>query len=805
MKFFSGLKARKLSKAIESYPLVFKNYQELITLYISEKNHIDAAKCIELARQQTWKDTELAWLNVQSLRLQSAQPDNSTAVFESALNVLGNPAVEADLRVEAAEAAAKLVKYGRIALTAEQLSHLINEMSSLSDVIGHRESFITVSWAISDLEAITGQPAAALQRMENMINLVSELRFRQAGTIFRRTAELVKLAGQPAEKIKGWLIRAIESGHLSDEETIQALAEIAEIQYKANDLLGAMERYETALRFTGHRDSADSAGIRFQLAKIYYELGRVPQAEKEASLAVKGAQLSGDRQADILVWLADLKTNQDQFGSAESYLEKAFQVAGEPGKKIKILRRRAKIQGNRGIFVEAIETLNTALQMDPDNPDPELLFELAELYNREGSHHKTLKIIKQLSQSQDFSPRIDRTLLLLETARANLGQLKLIKALETLLEIVESGEENGPGIQEARKQLISIKSRLRTPDELKIYKLDGTDRKILTGLLDRIPEEDDFFTRLRNGLRKTRSGLVMGIERILSGHQTINEDVLDEIEELMILSDLGVETTRIIIDGLREKLARKELHDAEIVRNYIRSEIERILAGHTAQLVRDKSVRPWIIMIVGVNGVGKTTTIAKIARRYREEGCSVLLAAGDTFRAGAIEQLKEWGRRLEVDVIAHDEGADPSAVAWDAVAAAKSRDADILIIDTAGRLHTKTNLMEELKKVQRVIGKNMTGAPHEILLVLDATTGQNAVLQAREFCQTVDVSGICLTKLDGTAKGGIIVSVVQELNIPIKLIGIGERMDDLRDFVAESFSRALFDDVNQIAETAETI
>lgn len=304
-------------------------------------------------------------------------------------------------------------------------------------------------------------------------------------------------------------------------------------------------------------------------------------------------------------------------------------------------------------------------------------------------------------------------------------------------------------------------------------------------------DKKGFFQRLKDGLSKTRKGLTDKIDQVVIGRKRIDEDLYDELEEILVTSDLGVQTSYRLIEKVRERLKRGESDQADLVKGYLKEEILTILKT-AADGIDTTSAKPFVIMMVGVNGVGKTTTIGKLASRYKGEGKSVLLCAGDTFRAAAIEQLEVWGERAGCDIIKHKEGSDPSAVIFDAVKAAKSRGMDILIADTAGRLHTKTNLMEELKKTRRVVEKEIPGAPHEMLLVLDATTGQNAVSQAKLFKEAVDITGIVLTKLDGTAKGGVVVSIVDELKIPVKFIGIGEGVEDLRPFVPSDFVEALF-------------
>ena len=300
-----------------------------------------------------------------------------------------------------------------------------------------------------------------------------------------------------------------------------------------------------------------------------------------------------------------------------------------------------------------------------------------------------------------------------------------------------------------------------------------------------------FFDRLKAGLKRTTDGLVGRIDALVLGKKEIDADTLEELEEILITSDIGVKTTVELIRSLEQRLSRNELKDGGALRDALKEELlGRLLAQHKPLHV--DTAAPFTILVIGVNGVGKTTTIGKLAAKFAAEGKKVLLAAGDTFRAAAAEQLEIWGERAGVAVIRHQEGADPSAVAFDACKAAVSREVDILIIDTAGRLHTKVNLMEEMKKIHRVIGREIPGAPHETLLVLDGATGQNALSQARLFKESAGVTGIALTKLDGTAKGGIVVAVSHEFELPVRYIGVGEGVDDLRDFDPREFVDALF-------------
>jgi fused signal recognition particle receptor len=301
------------------------------------------------------------------------------------------------------------------------------------------------------------------------------------------------------------------------------------------------------------------------------------------------------------------------------------------------------------------------------------------------------------------------------------------------------------------------------------------------------------FQRLRQGLSKTRSNLTGRLDRLFLTKKEITADLLEELEEILFTSDIGVATTSELIDLLQEKLKRKELNNPDILKSVLRDHILTFLESPTVEHVFPSPSEPLVIMVIGVNGVGKTTTIGKAAHSFKLQGKKVMLVAADTFRAAAVEQLAAWGDRAGAEVIKQRTGADPSAVVFDALTAALSRKTDVVLIDTAGRLHTKVNLMEELQKIHRVTGRKLPGAPHEVWLILDATTGQNAISQAEMFNEALGVTGIILTKLDGTAKGGIVVGISQQLKIPITYIGIGEKMDDLRPFNAEDFVEAIFD------------
>ena len=305
-------------------------------------------------------------------------------------------------------------------------------------------------------------------------------------------------------------------------------------------------------------------------------------------------------------------------------------------------------------------------------------------------------------------------------------------------------------------------------------------------------QKTGFFARLKQGLSKTSASIGEGMASLFLGKKAIDDDLLEEIETRLLTADVGVEATSVIIKNLTQKVARKQLTDADALYKSLQDELAAMLKPVEQPLKIESQNKPFVILVVGVNGAGKTTTIGKLAKKLQLEGKKVMLAAGDTFRAAAVEQLQVWGERNHIPVIAQHTGADSASVIFDAVQAAKARGIDVLIADTAGRLHTKDNLMEELKKVRRVMGKLDEDAPHEVLLVLDAGTGQNAINQTKQFDQTVALTGLALTKLDGTAKGGVIFALAKQFNIPIRFIGVGEGIDDLRDFESEPFVQALF-------------
>ncbi|MFA6075186.1 MAG: signal recognition particle-docking protein FtsY [Negativicutes bacterium] len=300
-----------------------------------------------------------------------------------------------------------------------------------------------------------------------------------------------------------------------------------------------------------------------------------------------------------------------------------------------------------------------------------------------------------------------------------------------------------------------------------------------------------FYDKLKDGLSKTRDSLSIKLDNLVLGSVALDDDFVDEIEMILLTADVGTRTVHQIMTELRLKIKNREITIVEMVKPYLEKIVYDILAEQNSST--ELTGKPHVIFLIGVNGAGKTTTIGKLANFYREQGKKVLLGAADTFRAAAIEQLEEWAKRAKVDVIKQKEGSDPAAVAFDTVKAGIARGADVIFIDTAGRLQTKSNLMEELKKIRRVVARELPGAPHETLMVLDGTTGQNAISQAKLFSEAALVTGLVLTKIDGTAKGGAVLAVKNELGIPVKWVGVGEGIDDLRPFVPEEYARALFE------------
>ena len=363
--------------------------------------------------------------------------------------------------------------------------------------------------------------------------------------------------------------------------------------------------------------------------------------------------------------------------------------------------------------------------------------------------------------------------------------------LEEQIETKEEAKEEIAEIEEIKVEDIEKVQDIETQEKQdEIEESEDTVENQIDDEVEEKPKKVSLFDRLKQGLTKAKQGITDRIDEVLKAYTKVDEELLEDLEEVLITADVGVNTTMDIIEKLEDVIRTKKITDPQDVREELKLIIEDILSKDDTKL--DVSHSPTIILMVGVNGVGKTTTIGKLAHRYKSEGKKVLLAAGDTFRAAAIDQLEVWANRCNVDIIKHQEGADPGAVIFDAIKASKARGVDVLICDTAGRLHNKSNLMNELGKVFKIVDREYPEAKKEVLLVVDATTGQNAVSQAKSFKEVCDITGLALTKLDGTAKGGVILAVKSEVDVPVKLIGVGEKMEDLQDFDSKSFVDALF-------------
>ena len=385
-------------------------------------------------------------------------------------------------------------------------------------------------------------------------------------------------------------------------------------------------------------------------------------------------------------------------------------------------------------------------------------------------YEKQEEIINEKSQDEEKAVDVVAEEKELETSDEEIEEIK-----EELAQEIEESEE--------AQQSQEIEEDIEQEDEF-VEEIEETE------IIEEKPKKVSLFDRLKQGLTKAKQGITDRVDEVLKAYTKVDEELLEDLEEVLITADVGVNTTMDIIEKLEDAIRRKKITDPQDVREELKLIIEDILSKDDTKL--DASHSPTIILMVGVNGVGKTTTIGKLAHRYKSEGKKVLLAAGDTFRAAAIDQLEVWANRCNVDIIKHQEGADPGAVIFDAIKASKSRGVDVLICDTAGRLHNKSNLMNELGKVFKIVDREYPEAKKEVLLVVDATTGQNAVSQAKSFKEVCDITGLVLTKLDGTAKGGVVLAVKSEVDVPVKLIGVGEQMEDLQDFDSKSFVDALF-------------
>jgi len=408
--------------------------------------------------------------------------------------------------------------------------------------------------------------------------------------------------------------------------------------------------------------------------------------------------------------------------------------------------------------IEAISEISDTASVPSETPAPEATVTEAKL---------------RVEESTTVEPEAEKTASSIEESKA-----------EALSVVEEPKVEERPVVEE---QPVVKETTVEAP------KVEAAIEQPAPEPVQEKPKKAGFFARIKAGLGRTRSNLTEGLASLFLGKKQIDDDLLEELETQLLVADIGVEATAEIIDRLTDRVQRKQLADAQALYQALKDELRSMLEPANKPLVIDQNKTPYVILMVGVNGVGKTTTIGKLAKKFQSEGKSVMLAAGDTFRAAAVEQLQVWGERNKVPVIAQHTGADSASVIFDAIQAAKARNVDVLIADTAGRLQNKSHLMEELKKVTRVMKKLDDSAPHETMLVVDAGTGQNALSQASLFDEAVGLTGITLTKLDGTAKGGIVFALAKQMEIPIRYIGVGEQVDDLRPFDADQFTNALFD------------
>lgn len=416
--------------------------------------------------------------------------------------------------------------------------------------------------------------------------------------------------------------------------------------------------------------------------------------------------------------------------------------------------------------LQSEQTVESA-QIDANNADVEKPYSEA---NPELDQNTAPETLEQLAENkgESLEPAV-------KTEEQNLSETKSTAVAEEKAEVIS--ESVHEAVNEAVEETQVEQAQTETPAE--------PEKKV------------SFFTRLKQGLSKTRQSFTDSLASLVLGRKEIDDDLLDDLEMILLTADVGIEATDKIISNLTQQVSRKELKDPEALITALKTQLQEIIDPMSQPLDIDSHLAqnggPFVILMVGINGVGKTTTIGKLAKKFQLEGKSVMLAAGDTFRAAAVEQLQTWGERNNVPVVAQKTGADSAAVIFDAIQSAKAKNIDVLIADTAGRLHTQSNLMEELKKVKRVMAKVDEKAPHEVMLVIDAGTGQNALNQAKQFGEAVDVSGVTLTKLDGTAKGGIVYALAEQQQIPIRFIGVGESIDDLRSFDSKDFTEALFD------------
>ncbi|MBX6949408.1 signal recognition particle-docking protein FtsY [Providencia rettgeri] len=529
----------------------------------------------------------------------------------------------------------------------------------------------------------------------------------------------------------------------------------------------------------GRKNEEDTQKTDHQQTNTADEAEKQPQ-EQEVAIDIATAEAERQHQAEQ----AAIKAAEDEAQRQYEEQQAAIETATEQAEK----EREAQIA--------AIQAAQEQAELERQKAEEARL--IAEQAERERLEAEAMRVaeVEMERQRQAELAAIQAAEEALEQQRQ--ADLATIKAAEEQAErerqeaeaarLAEEQAERER--QEAEAARLAEEQAERERQEAEAERLRLEEEKNNSPTEQEKPKKEGFFARLKKGLLKTRQNLGSGFLGLFSGKK-IDDDLFDELEEQLLIADVGVDTTRKIINNLTAHASRKDLKDAEALYGKLREEMSDILAKVDKPLVIEDK-KPYVILMVGVNGVGKTTTIGKLARQYQSEGKSVMLAAGDTFRAAAVEQLQVWGERNKIPVVAQHTGADPASVIFDAIQSAQAKGADVLIADTAGRLQNKSHLMEELKKIVRVMKKLDENAPHEIMLTLDASTGQNAVSQAKLFDEAVGLTGITLTKLDGTAKGGVIFSIADQFGIPIRYIGIGEGIEDLRPFKADDFIEALF-------------
>ncbi len=487
----------------------------------------------------------------------------------------------------------------------------------------------------------------------------------------------------------------------------------------------------------------------------------------------------------------DIQQDVEEDGISEK-LEEAKESIRE---KTEDIREKIgeKIEDIKGDIGEKIEDVKEDIRDKAEDIKEKVSEKIEDA--KEDIKEKTEDIKERISEkSEDIKEKVAEKI---EDAKEDISEKtedikeKVAEKVEDVKErISEKAEDIREKVEDIKEDLIEKAEDIEEKLKKKEDTLNTLEETKQEEEAEEEPKKKGFFAKIKMGLSKTRDSILNGVEQVLSSFTKIDEELFEELEESLIMSDIGVETSIHIMSKVREIVKAERIKDVTEVKNVIVRVISEILEEETEEFSLKS---PSVILIIGVNGVGKTTTIGKLANNYKKEGKKVILAAGDTFRAAAIDQLQVWGERSGIDVIKHQEGSDPAAVVFDAIQAGKARGADLLICDTAGRLHNKKNLMEELKKIARIVNRENPDAQIETLLVLDATTGQNALQQAKLFSQVSEITGIVLTKLDGTAKGGVVIAIKNELKIPVRFIGVGEGIDDLRPFDAKEFSKALFE------------